>query len=99
MVIPAGDGGFKPTFTEFRPPTNSDSPFLGEATQGFDVQKTKKQREAEELALSKKKQEEELALSKKKQQEEIDMLPTKGYPSKFFEITVDANGQLFLKNE
>jgi hypothetical protein len=32
MVAPAGDGGFKPTFNEFKPPTKEDFPDLGEAT-------------------------------------------------------------------
>ena len=83
-----GDGGFKQNSTEFKPEQKEDFPELGEATQGLNIQKTKKQKEAEEQALR-----------KKKQQEENDVLPTKGNPSKFFKIEVDAQGNALLNSE
>ena len=38
-------------------------------------------------------------MSKKKKQEEKEMLPTKGNPSKFFKIEVDAYGNALLNSE
>ena len=88
MIAKVGDGENKLLVAEFKPPQKEDISELVKETQGFEVQKTKKQKEAEELALS-----------KKKKQEEKEMLPTKGNPSKFFKIEVDAQGNALLNSE
>jgi len=80
MVSATGDGGNKLTSTVFNPKQNEDFPEIGETTLGFGATKTKKQIRNEELALKR----------KKEQEEENDKLPTKGSPSKFFVIEVDA---------
>lgn len=54
MVAPTGDGGFKPSFSEFKPQVKDEFPDIGEVTQGFGAQKSKKEREAEQAAKIKK---------------------------------------------